>query len=259
MRSREQELEGGGGLDTGESGGHTPLHVGATLSSPVITMSSREQELKGGCGLETSESGGHTPLHVGATLSSPVITMRSREQELEGGGGLETGESGGHTPLLVGATISSELRKPASTASGAWGTFWMAGEHFGPKFTQFRCIFQFVTNHALFMTNSEQKLAKIYQACFKNTPNNYFVNKHVIQNKNLRTVDTFFNVLIHALWGTFFTLSWCLGNGQALFSTLLWKNLQLDLYLQYPALKNLHTLIVILSAVILSEVYICWQ
>ena len=25
----------------------------------------------------------------------------------------------------------AELIKPASTASGAWGTFWMAGEHFG--------------------------------------------------------------------------------------------------------------------------------
>ena len=31
----------------------------------------------------------------------------------------------------------------------AWGTFWMAGEHFGPKFTLFCRILQFVGNHAL--------------------------------------------------------------------------------------------------------------
>ena len=42
----------------------------------------------------------------------------------------------------------------------------------------------------------------------------------MIKNKNLRTVVAFFNVLIHAFWGTFLTLSWCLGNGQALLSTL---------------------------------------
>merc|ERR1712129_673012 len=60
-----------------------------------ITRRSRGQELKGRGGLETSESGGHTPLLVGATLSSPLITTRSREQELKGGGGLETSESGG--------------------------------------------------------------------------------------------------------------------------------------------------------------------
>ena len=31
----------------------------------------------------------------------------------------------------VDLIAKAELIKPASTASGAWGTFWMAGEHFG--------------------------------------------------------------------------------------------------------------------------------
>ena len=43
----------------------------------------------------------------------------------------------------------AELKKTASTASGAWETFWMAGEPFGPKFTLFCRIEHFVGNHAL--------------------------------------------------------------------------------------------------------------
>ena len=31
----------------------------------------------------------------------------------------------------------------------AWGTFWMAGEHFGPKFTLFCHIVKFVRKYAL--------------------------------------------------------------------------------------------------------------
>ena len=43
----------------------------------------------------------------------------------------------------------AELKKTASTASGAWGTFWMAGEHFGPKFTLFCPFLHFVGHHTL--------------------------------------------------------------------------------------------------------------
>jgi len=70
------------------------------------------------------------------------------------------------------------------------------------------------------MTNSEQKLAKSYQTCFKNTQNNYFVKKLVIKTKICTLLSHFLMFLIHTFWGTFSTLSWCLGNGQALLSTL---------------------------------------
>ena len=48
----------------------------------------------------------------------------------------------------------------------------------------------------------------------------------MIQNKNLLSVIASFNVLIRAWWGTFLTLCWCLGNGQALLSTLVFPHFQ---------------------------------
>ena len=67
------------------------------------------------------------------------------------------------------------------------------------------------------MTNSEQKLAKSYQTCFKNTQNNYFVKKLVIKNKNLHTVVAFFNVFNTRVLGNNFHPELVLGERSGTF------------------------------------------
>ena len=101
---------------------------------------------------------------------------------------------------FIGA--NTELRKPAITASGAWGTFWLTGEHFRPKHMRFWCIFIFLRNHTLFLKDHQSYLQN--RKCLE-------CEKFVIQINNFNTCVAFFNVfkkfyhqfMLGERWGTF--------------------------------------------------------
>ena len=107
------------------------------------------------------------------------------------------------TSILIWRGLSStRVEKPCRHSWRCQGTFWMPGVHLGANL-------KFTTNHALFMTNSCQKLANIYQIYLKDTQ--FHENEFVKKYNNKHTFVAFFSILTQACWGTFLTRNFCQG------------------------------------------------